>query len=127
MVSGTARRLGWFHQPGALRVKLRCCWVGRANPAYRVDFLCCSGKRYSDPGFMDHTPAGRTSIPSAGAMTRIASPSRASVIHPASAVVPRSEEHTSELQSLLRRSYAVLCLKRQKKHRTELDPTSRKR
>src|SRR3546814_7060978 len=27
---------------------------------------------------------------------------------------PRSEEHTSELQSLMRISYAVLCLKKQK-------------
>src|SRR3546814_1307339 len=30
----------------------------------------------------------------------------------------RSEEHTSELQSLMRISYAVLCLKKKKKHRT---------
>src|SRR3546814_8759175 len=29
--------------------------------------------------------------------------------------VPRSEEHTSELQSLLRISYAVFCLKKKKK------------
>src|SRR3546814_6233987 len=29
----------------------------------------------------------------------------------------RSEEHTSELQSLMRLSYAVLCLKKQKKRR----------
>src|SRR3546814_6930637 len=28
----------------------------------------------------------------------------------------RSEEHTSELQSLMRISYAVLCLKKQKQH-----------
>src|SRR3546814_3390666 len=28
----------------------------------------------------------------------------------------RSEEHTSELQSLMRLSYAVFCLKKQKKH-----------
>src|SRR3546814_2071786 len=28
---------------------------------------------------------------------------------------PRSEEHTSELQSLMRSSYAVFCLKKQKK------------
>src|SRR3546814_9595133 len=28
----------------------------------------------------------------------------------------RSEEHTSELQSLMRRSYAVFCLKKKKKH-----------
>src|SRR3546814_2886838 len=30
-------------------------------------------------------------------------------------VVPRSEEHTSELQSLMRISYAVFCLKKKKK------------
>src|SRR3546814_3869151 len=28
----------------------------------------------------------------------------------------RSEEHTSELQSLMRNSYAVFCLKKQNKH-----------
>src|SRR3546814_10169103 len=31
----------------------------------------------------------------------------------------RSEEHTSELQSLMRNSYAVFCLKKQKKHTTQ--------
>src|SRR3546814_10622207 len=31
-------------------------------------------------------------------------------------IVPRSEEHTSELQSLMRISYAVFCLKKKKKH-----------
>src|SRR3546814_1112454 len=31
------------------------------------------------------------------------------------AVVERSEEHTSELQSLMRISYAVFCLKKKKK------------
>src|SRR3546814_8812437 len=30
---------------------------------------------------------------------------------PGAGVAPRSEEHTSELQSLMRSSYAVLCLK----------------
>src|SRR3546814_4660301 len=34
----------------------------------------------------------------------------------------RSEEHTSELQSLMRISYAVFCLK--KKNRTKLETTS---
>src|SRR3546814_9414262 len=33
----------------------------------------------------------------------------------ASALVARSEEHTSELQSLMRTSYAVFCLKKKKK------------
>src|SRR3546814_3145558 len=31
---------------------------------------------------------------------------------------PRSEEHTSELQSLMRISYAVFCLKKKKKRQT---------
>src|SRR3546814_1296910 len=33
----------------------------------------------------------------------------------------RSEEHTSELQSLMRSSYAVFCLKKKKKTITECD------
>src|SRR3546814_8259632 len=40
------------------------------------------------------------------------------VIAFASAVVLRSEEHTSELQSLMRISYAVFCLKKNKKEKT---------
>src|SRR3546814_3446028 len=35
-----------------------------------------------------------------------------------SANVLRSEEHTSELQSLMRISYAVFCLKKKKKNKT---------
>src|SRR3546814_3604122 len=35
--------------------------------------------------------------------------------HDLDALVPRSEEHTSELQSLMRISYAVFCLKKKKK------------
>src|SRR3546814_4954090 len=34
-------------------------------------------------------------------------------------VVVRSEEHTSELQSLMRISYAVFCLKKKKKNKSE--------
>src|SRR3546814_10545477 len=35
------------------------------------------------------------------------------------ATKPRSEEHTSELQSLMRISYAVFCLKKKKKKTTK--------
>src|SRR3546814_10806515 len=35
-----------------------------------------------------------------------------------SLVFPRSEEHTSELQSLMRISYAVFCLKKKKKKKS---------
>src|SRR3546814_3925642 len=36
----------------------------------------------------------------------------------------RSEEHTSELQSLMRISYAVFCLKKKKKKHRNLDHTT---
>src|SRR3546814_9006378 len=35
----------------------------------------------------------------------------------------RSEEHTSELQSLMRISYAVFCLKKKIKQRTQMEPS----
>src|SRR3546814_2731860 len=41
--------------------------------------------------------------------------------HTAESGVRRSEEHTSELQSLMRISYAVFCLKQKKKTRTTLE------
>src|SRR3546814_4805729 len=37
--------------------------------------------------------------------------------------VERSEEHTSELQSLMRTSYAVFCLKKKKQHMTPANYT----
>src|SRR3546814_9691527 len=40
----------------------------------------------------------------------------ACILHPADRV-RRSEEHTSELQSLMRISYAVFCLKKKNKHK----------
>src|SRR3546814_6528578 len=36
-----------------------------------------------------------------------------------SVTVDRSEEHTSELQSLMRISYAVFCLKKKKKYKKQ--------
>src|SRR3546814_4137273 len=41
---------------------------------------------------------------------------RLAVIPPVVAAVMRSEEHTSELQSLMRISYAVFCLKKKNIH-----------
>src|SRR3546814_8085550 len=40
------------------------------------------------------------------------------------ATIIRSEEHTSELQSLMRISYAVLCLKKKTTHRTTSETTN---
>src|SRR3546814_6204611 len=41
--------------------------------------------------------------------------SQSALIACATNVVPRSEEHTSELQSLMRTSYAVFCLQNKKR------------
>src|SRR3546814_7701305 len=46
-------------------------------------------------------------------------PRDALVAEMAEADVPRSEEHTSELQSLMRISYAVFCLKNKQKQKSK--------
>src|SRR3546814_10734597 len=51
-----------------------------------------------------------------------ASPTRRPSRRPAPNRQSRSEEHTSELQSLMRISYAVFCLKKKKKKRTQNTP-----
>src|SRR3546814_2845657 len=48
----------------------------------------------------------------------VARSSAASGIGPVRVLNLRSEEHTSELQSLMRISYAVFCLKKKNKHHT---------
>src|SRR3546814_8597288 len=63
--------------------------------------------------------AGVASIvrPACGIGAGVAAPPRNSGISglPRPLEEPRSEEHTSELQSLMRISYAVFCLKKKKK------------
>src|SRR3546814_3215801 len=41
------------------------------------------------------------------------------------AIVVRSEEHTSQLQSLMPNSYAVFCLKKKKTHTTHIEKLSK--
>src|SRR3546814_19143272 len=51
-----------------------------------------------------------------GAFLKSANPGFVSLINRLFDYAHRSEEHTSELQSLMRISYAVFCLKKKKKH-----------
>src|SRR3546814_8588865 len=60
------------------------------------------------------TPAARAKVSIIGSSECVASAGASSV---------RSEEHTSELQSLMRISYAVFCLKKKKKKKDNTDPT----
>src|SRR3546814_5218116 len=58
----------------------------------------------------------RSGWPNADTMRECPKPAAYEVEHAsnAAASAPRSEEHTSELQSLMRISYAVFCLKKKK-------------
>src|SRR3546814_6404108 len=51
----------------------------------------------------------------------------AALRHPAAPSCSRSEEHTSELQSLMRISYAVFCLKKKKNTKTNYITQQRSR
>src|SRR3546814_8175089 len=73
-------------------------------------------------------PSAPPALPEPGAIARSPVESAPSTItpaprpgHAAAAPTRRSEEHTSELQSLMRISYAVFCLKK-KKHTTQTLP-----
>src|SRR3546814_2540795 len=62
-------------------------------------------------GFADAGPEGRARLDE---VVRLARAGGMRLIGPNA--MGRSEEHTSELQSLMRISYAVFCLKKKKKH-----------
>src|SRR3546814_5567154 len=81
-----------------------------------------------DRGLLRHRPIlirnGSAPAPPAGLLRFARTDGRGRIIlnppssreaRPFSAVIARSEEHTSELQSLMRISYAVFCLKKKKK------------
>src|SRR3546814_3187885 len=77
------------------------------------------GDRQGETGFCGQTIAGATRDDRAGPQTACGPPDAGSE-NPVGR--RRSEEHTSELQSLMRISYAVFCLKKKKKktkHTTE--------
>src|SRR3546814_2747865 len=65
-------------------------------------------------GLCDVGCAHYRNVPSQAASSAVWRGSRMVLATPSSLPVRRSEEHTSELQSLMRLPYAVLCLK--KKH-----------
>src|SRR3546814_7748855 len=78
------------------------------------------------PARADAAARGHASRPAAGLCrqppraARCARCSDAGAVRPPRSAQGRSEEHTSELQSLMRISYAVFCLKKKKTHTTTL-------
>src|SRR3546814_3152259 len=78
-------------------------WIKRTGrQLYRAFHLPSGVALASSPSAT--APIGPASVPSDGCLI----------------MSSRSEEHTSELQSLMRISYAVFCLKKKKKQRTQM-------
>src|SRR3546814_7995626 len=98
--------------PGGHRADQRCrlgdIGDGRKNQLHRQD------------GAATGQPAGRE-VGLAVSAARSEAPRTARYIHR-----PRSEEHTYELQSLMRISYAVFCLKKQIKQSKQVKTNTRK-
>src|SRR3546814_1491931 len=84
---------------------------------------------YANEAFMDELAAAAGADPVEFRLRYLKDPRGAEVIKAAaeragwetrpSPKKPRSEEHTSELQSLMRISYAVFCLKKTKPKKTQ--------
>src|SRR3546814_7197311 len=73
-------------------------------------------RRRADQPPADHAPVGRRR-----ACRNARSPARPDrPAHPHPEPCRRSEEHTSELQSLMRISYAVFCLKKKNQHKVNI-------
>src|SRR3546814_6870628 len=90
-------------------------WTRNSGPGTLNPTLTASAALYS-PSRANKTntdPSSKFAASSAGP------PRRKRVFSPTAAIrrTKRSEEHTSELQSLMRNSYAVFCLKKKKKQK----------
>src|SRR3546814_5329335 len=94
-------------QPGAgVAAEERALWSAQHLYAFH---LAEFGESDSGPAAINAVDEGRDRRFKAGIVADRPDPANAR--HPAD----RSEEHTSELQSLMRNSYAVFCLKKKKK------------
>src|SRR3546814_2055978 len=103
----------------SLHDALPICSTARVAPR-PMNFLTVSGvaeTRCSSAACSFNTAIfiGFASIQAIRTMTRAVTATVMIVLHFNKATKPRSEEHTSELQSLIRISYAVFCLKKKKK------------
>src|SRR3546814_8716109 len=88
------------HTPGWSIGAVTSRHIGSLSLVWMNSVPSCSSTSYSRPGWRGATRIG-------AAVGSLAGTSRTSL-------VTRSEEHTSELQSLMRISYAVFCLKKKK-------------
>src|SRR3546814_1403763 len=100
----------------------------RRRPHHHPDHPRCRSRRACRPHLRHarwHAPCRRAASPGSRAMTFLdilrtaVFALRGNWMRSALTSLGRSEEHTSELQSLMRISYAVTCLKKKKKINTK--------
>src|SRR3546814_5831012 len=87
-------------------------WSCEAAKSSGFDGILLSDLEYGVRSFHDRL---RELLP---VMDRASEPAAGTVQRTNDEMLMRSEEHTSELQSLMRISYAVFCLKKKKRHYT---------
>src|SRR3546814_1726858 len=107
------RYLPFAPAPSPFGVPTRC---GLLAGTGRIAAPC---RRFPIPCVMTRSPGFSPSV-----TTQLAPEVRSATILRRTAL--RSEEHTSELQSLMRISYAVFCLKKKKKKKENLMKTHNK-
>src|SRR3546814_6504072 len=99
--------------------------IRRPPRSTRTDTLFPYTTLFRSPAQQVGAPGGRGEQPGQLAQDRVAGMVAERVVDTLEVIdierQQRSEEHTSELQSLMRISYAVFCLKKKKKNTTNTD------
>src|SRR3546814_3155287 len=91
---------------------------------FRAEALQASEEKLAfSPSITNCAASAASSTPSRRVMIASPLPPISRISGPAAS---RSEEHTSELQSLMRNSYAVFCLKKKKKKQPQYCKTDKK-
>src|SRR3546814_4528701 len=83
---------------------------------YTTLFRSCHGSGHQEPSLVSASAAACSAVSGLRAMAALAQ-----------YIASRSEEHTSELQSLMRISYAVFCLKKKTQYQNQIYPLSNHR
>src|SRR3546814_7838162 len=97
-----------LRRPGLWRPRLRCPAAGAAAPELRSGgLLGVDLRRALVRAGLHRRPAARLGLLPLDGEAAAAAPEACRLRR-----LPRSEEHTSELQSLMRISYAVFCLQK---------------
>src|SRR3546814_1864484 len=99
--------------------------IRRPPRSTRTDTLFPYTTLFRSPHIGSAVRAVRLEIERCAAQSIIQALAGARPINAANRLPQRSEEHTSELQSLMRISYAVFCLKKKKQyHDTHVHPST---